>query len=236
MVEEEPQSLFHHSNDSSWWEEMSTPIATPGYAGQVALLAGTRCLDFVNTVEPRVPIDQGAQPREYLTAYADLLAWGTHAEILTAAGSARLGRLADANPQAALAALHEAIGLREAIYRVFLAVTQGQSPDHADLDRLAHAYARAVAHTTLIARAATFELSWVDDPDALDRPLWPLAHSAVELLTRGDAARVKECPPTEEGCGWLFYDTSKNRSRRWCSMSDCGTNAKERRRTTRTER
>ena len=215
---------------------LSTPIATPGYAGQVALLAGARCLDFANTVEPRVPLRHGAQPRDYLTTYADLLAWATHAEILTVAGAAQLGQLAAANPDAATATLHEAIGLREAIYRVFLAVAQRQSPDHADLACLANAYALALAHTTLIARGATFELSWVDDPDALDRPLWPLAHAAVELLTRGDAARVKECPAAEEGCGWLFYDTSKNHSRRWCSMSDCGTAAKERRRAARAER
>lgn len=211
-------------------------IATPGHAGQVALLAGTRCLDFANTVEPRVPLRHGMQPREYLTTYADLLAWAIHAEILTAAGSAQLAQLAAANPDAATATLHEAIGLREAIYRVFLAVAQGRPPDRTDLDRLASAYARALTHTTLIARGAQFELSWVDDPDALDRPLWPLAHSAVELLTRGDVARVKECPTTTDGCGWLFYDTSKNRSRRWCSMRDCGTDAKERRRAARSER
>ena len=215
---------------------MGIPIATPGYAGQVALLAGARCLDFVNTVEPRVPLRPGPHPREYLTTYGDLLGWATHAEILTATGAAQLSELADAKPTVATATLHEAIGLREAIYRVFLTVAQSHPPDRADLDRIAHAYARAVAHTTLIARGVTFELSWVDDPDALDRPLWPLAHSAIELLTRGDAARVKECPTAEEGCGWLFYDTSKNRSRRWCSMSDCGTAAKERRRAARAER
>ena len=215
---------------------MSIPTALPGDAGQVALLAGTRCLDFANTVEPRGPLRPGAQPHDYLTTYADLLSWAMHADILTTAGSAQLAQLAATNPDAAIATLHEAIRLREAIYRAFLAVAQRRPPDRADLDRLASAYARALTHTTLIARGATFELSWVDDPDALDRPLWPLAHSAVELLTRGDAARVKECPPAQGGCGWLFYDTSKNRSRRWCSMSDCGTDAKERRRAARAER
>lgn len=214
---------------------MSIPIATPGYAGRVALLAGTRCLDFANTVEPRAPRGHGAQPRDYLTTYADLLSWATHAELLTVAAAVLLHRLAQANPSAAAATLREATGLREAIYRVFLAVAEDRSPDRADLDHLAHAYAKALTHTTLVARAASFELSWVDDPDALDRPLWPLAHSAVELLTRGDAARIKGCPTAEDGCGWLFYDTSKNRSRRWCSMRDCGTNAKERRRAVRTE-
>ncbi|MCL4825828.1 MAG: CGNR zinc finger domain-containing protein [Caldilinea sp.] len=29
-------------------------------------------------------------------------------------------------------------------------------------------------------------------------------------------------------CGWLFFDASRNRSRRWCSMEDCGNRAKAR--------
>jgi len=33
----------------------------------------------------------------------------------------------------------------------------------------------------------------------------------------------------EQGCGWLFVDTSKNRRRRWCDINDCGNRAKQRR-------
>ena len=29
-----------------------------------------------------------------------------------------------------------------------------------------------------------------------------------------------------EDCGWLFLDTSKNHSRRWCDMKSCGNRAK----------
>jgi predicted RNA-binding Zn ribbon-like protein len=55
--------------------------------------------------------------------------------------------------------------------------------------------------------------------------LWPVAHSAIELLISGPLGRVKGCA----GCNWLFVDESKNRSRRWCSMEECGTHAKMRR-------
>lgn len=54
------------------------------------------------------------------------------------------------------------------------------------------------------------------------------ARSAVELLTGADPHRVKACP-ADEGCGWIFYDESKNSSRRWCSMRGCGSRAKLRR-------
>ena len=49
--------------------------------------------------------------------------------------------------------------------------------------------------------------------------------SAQSLLSSKEVARVKECP----NCGWLFLDTSKNQSRRWCSMNTCGVHDKMRR-------
>jgi len=39
--------------------------------------------------------------------------------------------------------------------------------------------------------------------------------------------RVRECED-DRGCGFLFIDQSKNRSRRWCSMESCGNRAKAR--------
>ncbi len=51
--------------------------------------------------------------------------------------------------------------------------------------------------------------------------------SAADLLTTAELALVGEC--AGEGCSWLFLDTSRNRSRLWCSMEDCGNRAKARR-------
>jgi predicted RNA-binding Zn ribbon-like protein len=49
--------------------------------------------------------------------------------------------------------------------------------------------------------------------------------SAVELLRSSPTGRLKECPG--DRCGWLFLDTSKRGNRRWCSMSECGQEAKD---------
>jgi predicted RNA-binding Zn ribbon-like protein len=57
--------------------------------------------------------------------------------------------------------------------------------------------------------------------------LWPIVRSAAELLTSEDLGRVRRCG--REGCDWLFVDSSKNRSRRWCSMEMCGSRVKSRR-------
>ena len=43
-------------------------------------------------------------------------------------------------------------------------------------------------------------------------------HAAVELLTDGPLDRIKTCG----NCRWLFIDQSRNHSRRWCSMDECG--------------
>ncbi|MGH2615819.1 MAG: CGNR zinc finger domain-containing protein, partial [Thermomicrobiales bacterium] len=59
-----------------------------------------------------------------------------------------------------------------------------------------------------------------------DRILWPVARSAVDLLMHGETSRMKECAEAAGGCSWLFYDTSKNASRRWCSMEGCGSSVK----------
>ena len=59
----------------------------------------------------------------------------------------------------------------------------------------------------------------------------PLA--AVDLLTGPDAVRIKRCPVEQGGCGWVFVDRSRNSSRTWCRMADCGTAVKARRLTER---
>ena len=50
--------------------------------------------------------------------------------------------------------------------------------------------------------------------------LWPVAESACDLLCYGDLSLVKKCE--NAACVLFFYDTTKNHSRRWCSMSACG--------------
>lgn len=57
-------------------------------------------------------------------------------------------------------------------------------------------------------------------------PLAVLAIAWSELVATGDAARLKRC--AEHTCGWAFWDVSKNRSRRWCSMKVCGNRNKSR--------
>jgi predicted RNA-binding Zn ribbon-like protein len=191
------------------------------------LYGGRLCLDFANTLEPRA-----AEPaHDWLEGYADLVRWARHAGALDDATAERLLASVATRPAEAEASFAAAIELREAIYRVFAAIAEDAAPAATDLDRLQQAYAEAMRHARLLPAADPGRLAWAfDGDDALDRAWWPMARSAVELATAGPLERIKRCRP---GCGFLFYDGSKNRIRRWCSMEECGGQTKARRQTAR---
>jgi predicted RNA-binding Zn ribbon-like protein len=120
-----------------------------------------------------------------------------------------------------------AIALREALYRICKATMTGRRPQKVDLEIVNDELLGARTHERLTHMAVGFTWEWVGSEAALDRMLWSIANSGAELLTTGDLSRLRECGGEE--CGWLFEDTSRNRSRQWCHMQDCGNLAKVRR-------
>ena len=188
------------------------------------LLGGAPCLDFVNSIEYRA----GHAPEDFLTSYPDLVRWGQHAGLISDATAKRLIARAAADELAAQETLHQALGLRTALHRLFRAVATRHDPDPADLEQLRRTYVDALSGATLVPEGERLTWNWRLDEQRLDQLLWPVARSAVELLTTGDPRRIKVCE-NPYGCGWLFYDGSKNGSRRWCSMEGCGSQVKMRR-------
>jgi predicted RNA-binding Zn ribbon-like protein len=185
--------------------------------------AGRLCLDFANTLSPT--------SGEHLASYADLLAFARQANLLTPDQADRLQRLAEEQPNAAARALQAALRLRTAVRAVFFAVADARAASEADLQVLNDFVARALAHARLVPRQTgdqTPSYGWEWAGEDLDRPVWPITRSAVELLTNAaEVGLVRQCGgPT---CEWLFLDASKNRSRQWCSMQSCGNRAKARR-------
>ena len=161
---------------------------------------GDLALDFANTVE-------GDPPRiDHLSDYADLVTWARRAGVLPA----------NVRPEGDLASARE---LRDAIYGVFGAVDrrrQAAAPRaedplgrHADGGHRGHDRGRRLG---VVGRHP-------------DRPLWPIAVAAVDLLRSDKLGRLKRCA----NCNWLFLDRSRNGSRRWCSMDECGVHTKMRR-------
>ncbi len=198
-------------------EEHGTTAAT------VKLVGEALCLDFVNTVSSYL----SDEPREYLTSYAALVDWSKHAGILDEQMVQQLHAGAAQRHVETTAIWQHAIALRTALHRIFAATAHGDAAPDEELATFNEALASAMRHARIERLEGKYVWTWKEEEQALDRMLWPIVHSAAELLTEGDLTRVRQC--SGERCGWLFVDTSKNRSRRWCDMQDCGNVAKVRR-------
>lgn len=188
------------------------------------LLGGALCLDFANTVDNGLT----ASPRERLWDYADLITWGQYVGLLSAEATARARQRHAQDAPGTTADFHRAIALREAIFRSFAAIADRAQVQRADLDLIRGHYLAALDAAHLAPAGERFAWSWDgQDLAPIQRLLWPIARSAVEVITSGDLDRVKIC--ASGTCRWLFVDASKNATRRWCSMADCGSRAKMRR-------
>jgi predicted RNA-binding Zn ribbon-like protein len=201
----------------------SHAVALTGHRFDVAPLLPQLCLNFANTLDNRLT----AHPLERLTSYRDLVAWGRERGILTEPEAERLRQEAERRPVEAASTLARAIVLREALYRIFSAVAGKRPPEPADMTTLNIALAGALAVLHVVAADHGFAWAWSRGAEGLDRVLWPVVLSAVNLLTSDELGAVRECAAAN--CGWLFLDTTRNRSRRWCDMTVCGNRAKARR-------
>ena len=192
---------------------------------QIKLIGGRHCLDFVNTVGGRK--DSGNIREDKLSEYSDLLAWGVRVGLLSDAEAQKLLHESLRKPADANAVFKRAIALREAIYRISRAILQDKQIKDADLEILNRELLVAHSRMMLVSEKKNFLWQWDRQDLALDRILWVIADSAAKMLTTADLTRLRQCPGDD--CGWLFDDTTRNRSRQWCDMKDCGNIAKVRR-------
>lgn len=175
----------------------------------VEFIANDLSLDFVNTVN-----DWSEPTKDQFGDVDGLAAWAA------AVGLEGEQAVEALTPQD----LRRARGLRDDLRRLISATLEGDAcPPDAERTLL-EVHADGVRHATLVRAEGHLQLSWTDAPHGA-ATLWRVADAALSLLRDGDLARLGQCP----GCGWLFYDTSKNRSRRWCSMATCGSREKVRR-------
>lgn len=187
---------------------------------RMRLVGGNLALDFINT---RAGPPTGPPDDDVLTSYPEVLAWGVYAGALTEAEAAVLRRLSHDDPDSAKVALARSRHTRDYLDDIFRTLSAGKSPSTSGLAQLRDDEADALGHAQLEG-GSRFAWNWRDD-HTLARPLRPVVHEAVLLLTTGALGRIKGCG----GCRFIFHDKSKNNSRRWCSMEDCGTDQKIRR-------
>jgi len=165
--------------------------------------------------------------REKLRAYEDLVAWARHAGLVGEKESRALARRAARQPVPAAGALTRAVAGREALHSVLTALTEGRTPRPADLADVNAEIAAARQHDRLVPTGDGLGCAFVDAESRLESVLWPVWRAASRLLASGDVAHLRRCGG--EDCGWIFLDQSRNHTRRWCTMEDCGNLSKVRR-------
>jgi predicted RNA-binding Zn ribbon-like protein len=193
---------------------------TEKHAGNLSLLGGRLCLDFVNTLDWRGT----DQPVEYLHTYHDFVVWSRYVGMISDREAERLLRLAEIDSLGGRAVVRDAIELRETIHRIFSTIAGGMPVAEQDLLIFNRYLGTAMQSSEIIQQDQHFVWDTNGDLEKLDWVLNPLVRSAADLLVSPELRRVKKCG--DPGCGWLFLDTSRNLSRRWCDMRDCGNRAK----------
>ncbi len=176
------------------------------------LIGGHPALDLVNTLDWRF---RKEGPEELLKSYSDLLRFAGESGLL------KPGQIRRPRKTTAGKALKRCVELREAIAQILYRRT----PPTAALETLERLIQAARNQQQLRWREGRLTWNWKKLDAKL--PLWALSLSASDLLSSGDMHRVRECDNPE--CRWLFLDTSKNHTRRWCDMKVCGNRMKARR-------
>lgn len=183
---------------------------------------GHVALDFVNTVDSW---RDGQPGTDYLHDFDALLGWCLSVGLIDEPAGRRFGKH-DARTKRA--ALRRARVFRDTLHALFDAVAGERPLPRESIDDLERVLRSSMRWRRLEPRGATLVVTWDFSAATADALLGPIAWSSADLLQRGPVDRIKACPPAE-GCGWLFLDLSKNRSRTWCSMKTCGNSAKVRR-------
>jgi predicted RNA-binding Zn ribbon-like protein len=204
------------------------------YAPEIAtapfdLCGGHPALDFVNSLDDRFdPVG----PKELLTDYGVLLRFAGETGLLNLPQGRGLARAV--STAAASRVLRSARELREALAAVLYAQAEERIPAAADIELLEQCFheAEGPRHLQWVAADsgvhASLQWQWRGDQvKAAGFPVWLIAQSASQLMLSDALRRVRACEA--DSCRWLFLDTSKNHTRRWCNMKICGNRAKARR-------
>ncbi|HET7601137.1 MAG TPA: ABATE domain-containing protein [Gemmatimonadales bacterium] len=190
-----------------------------GAASDAFLFVGNLLwLDFVNT-----ELVRRGEPLDLLRGFGDLVRWLDRAGAV-APEAARRARERWARSAEGDAAFREAVGLRTALRGMAGRIAEGRDAGPAALRAINHALAARPAYQQVARSGAGYVTRVVPLSDSARQVLVPVAESAAWLLEHGDRSLVRRCENPQ--CVLFFYDTTKNRRRRWCSMDGCGSRAK----------
>ena len=174
-----------------------------------------RCLDFLNT-----EMFEGDQRLDLLEKFSDLVDW---LKVSGLVDSRIAKELMSDNNLNTKKVLKDVKSFRSRLKTMAKELSRGKLPGESGIKTINQILKTNKVYSQLHNQNDRIELVTVPFKQSHD-PLRLIAESAVELLTQKDLALVKKC--NDPVCTLLFYDESKNHSRRWCSMNRCGNRAK----------
>ena len=190
-------------------------------------VAGKLCLGFADTA-------RAADKYEELHSIEDVLQWATKAGVISSAYSDRLAKHYEDNRRQAAADLARAVGVRDLLRSILTGVADGRPLRERDLSELNSALAQTPALLRVRSHSGMVRKQWSSASEGLSQLLFPVLEDAANLLASDRLGRVRECASDE--CTMLFVDESRNGSRRWCDMNECGNRMKARRHYARTRK
>jgi len=172
-------------------------------------IGGHLALDFCNTAGEHL----AARPDEMLLEWESFVRWAVQAGLI--GPETYLELLRHPTP------IDKIVRLREAVYRVGLAIARSDRVPQRDLLAI-RKQANASKPAIINSRDG---LRWRPDPSRASVQLRAiLAGDALSLFCSPQSSRIGICEGGK--CGWLFLDESRGKRRRWCDMKDCGNRAK----------
>jgi len=186
------------------------------------LVAGHPALDLVNTLDWRF---RESGPEELLAGYDDLLRFSAQSDILSPKQIRNIVRAGlGAAAGDALVAVRE---LREAAADLFYAAVDSRTPHGSQIKIVERYFKQARDRRRLDWMGSRLAWQWPASECGPELPLWILSLSTGHLLLSDQMRLLRACEKPD--CRWLFLDTSKNHTRRWCDMKICGNRMKARR-------
>lgn len=178
-------------------------------ASRSPLLGGRLAVDFANV----------GLKRPHLS-WEELVDFLERARIISSERSSQLIALPETDLHTAEALLLRANALRDALRKIFLALTGKEELETERTVSVNDILRITEGHDELVADNGKWRIEFIAREGGLDWLLAAIARSGAEIVVEGESARLRQCANNK--CGLFFCDTSRTHRRRWCSMSTCG--------------
>ncbi len=182
-------------------------------ASSVHLLGGRLSIDFVNVA-----------PTSSELSWNRLIWFLQSTGIVSSERGTQLLILPQSDPQASDALLLKARRLGFALRKVFATMLRRQRLVGEWIEPVNEILRITEGHDELVAQEGDWKIEFIARESGLDWLLAAVARSGAEIIAEGSRARLRLC--ANPHCGLFFYDNSRTRERRWCSMAVCGNRSK----------